>query len=136
MKIKTVLLITEAWCLLGIARMLLLLYPFKKIITMLGGQVSVQAPSTAAARIGNEQEQIRRAIRIACRCAPWRTKCFEQALAGKIMLRKRNISSTVYFGIDKENGQLIAHAWLQSEGLSITGGTQHNRYTVIGCFQN
>ncbi len=44
---------------------------------------------------------------------PWRAKCFEQAIASKIMLRRRGYASLLHLGVKRENDHLIAHAWLE-----------------------
>ena len=46
----------------------------------------------------------------------WRSMCLEQALAGRWMLRRRGIPSTMYVGMAKRGGNFIAHAWLVGEG--------------------
>ena len=41
----------------------------------------------------------------------WDSNCLAQAIAGRVMLRCRLITSTLYFGITKDAaGQLEAHA--------------------------
>ena len=47
--------------------------------------------------------------------------CLEKALAGKWMLRRRGIASTMYVGMARKGSEFIAHAWLVGEGQTLTG---------------
>ncbi len=47
------------------------------------------------------------------RYVPWRSKCLEQAIASKLMLRRRGYASLLHLGVKKEKGAIIAHAWLE-----------------------
>jgi hypothetical protein len=60
--------------------------------------------------------------------------CLAQALAGQLLLKRRGISTHVRIGVLKDgDGQLQAHAWLESEGQVLIGGTVADlkRYTVL-----
>lgn len=126
-------LFAEAWLYLGIARVMLIFMPFRKIAPLLGESTSadLQSPVQTSLR----PQRIRAAIRRAASCAPWRTKCFEQALAGKLMLRNRRMSGVIFFGVNKAGKQLNAHAWLECEGVIITGAIGIKQYTVIARFK-
>jgi len=125
----------EAWFLLAIARLMLVFLPFKKIIPVLGkreGLADVETKNIEALLI-----DIKLAVERACRYSPWRTKCFEQALAAKMMLKRRRLVSTVFFGVYKDDEKkLTAHAWLQSCGQIITGGGNLEKYTVLSSFKS
>lgn len=66
---------------------------------------------------------------------PWEAKCFVRALTLKRLLSEKKISSTIYLGVKKENNKMVAHAWLRSGLLFLTGGTG-NGYTVVGKYGN
>jgi hypothetical protein len=60
--------------------------------------------------------------------------CLTQALAGQVLLKRCGVSSKVRIGILKDgDGQFQAHAWLESEGQVLIGGTRPElkRYTVL-----
>ena len=125
----------EAWLFLAIARLMLVFLPFKKIVPVLGTRGSALEPESenAEAILAN----IKLAVQRGCRYSPWRTKCFEQALAANMMLKRRNFVSIVFFGVYKEDGnKLNAHAWLQSCGQVITGGGNLEKYTVLSSFKS
>ena len=48
--------------------------------------------------------------------------CLEKSpLAGKWMLRRRGIATTIYVGMARKGSDFIAHAWLVGEGQTLTG---------------
>lgn len=49
----------------------------------------------------------------------WKNLCLEQSLTALIMLRKRKIPYTLYFGIRKNNSKLQAHVWISSESIYV-----------------
>lgn len=66
---------------------------------------------------------------------PWTVKCFEEAIAAKKILEKCNIKTTIYLGVaKKEETKLIAHAWLKSGDVFITGKKGYKQYTVVGFY--
>ena len=53
---------------------------------------------------------------------PWESKCLVQALTARRILKKKNINTTLYLGVMKENNEMKAHAWLRCGELYVTGG--------------
>lgn len=133
-KVSATLLFIQAWICIAIARCMLVFMPFRKIAPLLGK--SVPDENTRGMRTSRRPERIRAAIRRAAKWSPWRAKCFEQALAGKIMLTCRRMSCIVFFGINKVGDELQAHAWLESEGVIITGGKEAGQFVVIARFKS
>ncbi|MEH6948039.1 lasso peptide biosynthesis B2 protein [Bacillus sp. JJ634] len=130
MKMK--LLLIEAFIFLGWARILKSL-PFSKIAPSLGEKM-VETSFTA---ISNEKtlKQISSAINIMSRYTFWESQCLVKAIAGLKMLERRKIDSTLYLGTAKEeSGKLIAHAWLRSGALYITGFEGMEKFTIVGKF--
>jgi hypothetical protein len=137
--ISHLLFFTEAWLLLAVARLILIFIPFRKITPVLGKNITAELPLPPAKSPQQLQQNISIAIRRACKCSPWRTACFEQALAAKIMLRNRKTVSIVYFGVRKKKkrtNMLLAHAWLESGGMTVTGGINSCRFSVIAVFKS
>lgn len=54
--------------------------------------------------------------------APWRKKCFARALTLQKLLKEENITSTLYMGVGKKDGKMVAHAWLRCGSYYLTGG--------------
>ena len=67
---------------------------------------------------------------------PWRCRCMAQAIAGKFMLARRGIRSTLFIGVKKNEAKdtLQSHAWLTSGDLYVTGEKGHERFRVITNF--
>ena len=58
---------------------------------------------------------------------PWTSKCLDQALAARIMLARRGIATTVYFGVkNDEQGRLVAHA-VVAQRDSLRNGRRDSR---------
>ena len=85
--------------------------------TASGGQ-SVRSKSPVAISIGS---RVGASVERVARFTWWRSMCLEKALAGKWMLRRRGISSTMYVGMARKGSEFIAHAWLVGEGQTLTG---------------
>lgn len=139
--IKEYRLFIEAWFFLAIARILIFWIPFRKLLPLIGQQVSQdEAEIETSNQVASSDllELISISIRRACRRSPWRTKCFEQALSARMMLRRRGIKSIIYFGVRKsisnQKEKLEAHAWLVCSGVVVTGGENNNTFTIVGRF--
>lgn len=128
------LLLLEASLWLGLARAAVLSFPFRWLVRGLRQQHGM-TPETEDAAIQHRCQQIAWAIRVVSSRTPWDSNCLAQALAGKIMLRRRGIVSTLYLGVAKgERGTLDAHAWLRSGTFILTGGGNLSRYAVTATF--
>jgi hypothetical protein len=122
----------EAWLFLAFARSMLIILPFKKIAPTLGKMKDEVTNADLDIAVLNK---IQMAVLRGSRYSPWRTKCFEQAIAAKIMLKKRHIKSTLYLGVLKDvSNELRAHAWLKANDVIVTGGPEVNKFTVISWF--
>jgi Transglutaminase-like superfamily len=126
----------RAWALLGeagaclaIARLATLLLPFRVVARRLGPNVTDEPPSGPASPAARP---IGWALAAAARRAPWRALCLEQALAAKMMLRRRGITSTMYLGVATH--PVKAHAWVRVGDVNVTGGSEVDRFAVVATF--
>jgi Transglutaminase-like superfamily len=127
-------LFTEAYCLTGVVRLAVLLLPFRWLSPMLG-QHMLESPAQEDAANLEAARRVGRVVEKASRNTPWESKCLVQAIVGKLLLRQRGISSTLYLGVGQEAGKgLVAHAWLRSGGVILTGGRGREQFTVVGKF--
>jgi hypothetical protein len=120
-------LFAEAWILLAVARMMLVFRPFSKILPVLkDGRSNDQQQDMALLQM------VKLSIARAVARSPWRTKCFEQALAARMMLKRRGIATITYFGVLKTaDDKMEAHAWLKSGEFVVTGWRRMGEYTVV-----
>jgi hypothetical protein len=109
-----------------------LFFPFKKIASIMG---LVNVETTYNDVNNNFSNQIEKAIQRASHYSIHSSKCYDQALAGKLMCKRRKLPSTIYFGLSKnEKDNLIAHAWLRQGSRIITGKHGHEQYTVVASY--
>ena len=129
-------LLFEAFILSGIGRFAILFLPFNKLAAFAG-----KYREESHERLSDIEEatidKIVWAVAVASRYTPWESKCFVQALTGQIMLRRRKISSTLYLGVAKDKEKKpIAHAWLRSGSIIVTGRYGYNSFTQVAKFAN
>lgn len=131
---KSKALLVETLALLALARTAVLFLPFRWLVSILGKRGSGRPSRPNRAR-AQRIRRIGRMVDRASRHVPWTSKCLDQALAAKVLLARRGIQATVYFGVkNDEHGELAAHAWLRSGAIYVTGGRQHAGYSVINIF--
>ena len=115
--------LVEATAWLGLARMAVLTLPFKRIAPYLGARMAV-APEELSDKWAEDARRVGWAIRATAPHTPWRSNCLAQGIAGKAMLRRRGIPSTLYLGIAK--GQETSGAAC-GPCVAALRGTHHHR---------
>ena len=117
----------KAWVLLGIIRLGLSLLPFITLRNVL----RVIGPSIAGADEQLSVDQLVWAVGAASRLIP-KTTCLAQALAIQLFLKQSGREAHVHIGVDDgEGGRLDAHAWVESRGKVLFGGSNLSRYTHL-----
>ena len=112
----------------------LVFLPFRIVVKWLG---SSQSELLAPKPESNTEiiTGIRLIIKMCDKNVPWKTECYTNALTAKIMLKRRKLVSTLYFGFYKDNsGKLIGHAWLQSSGIIVSGFCNFSKFQVHSVF--
>ena len=128
----------EAFVLLVYARILVVFRPFKKIAPTLGTHMQETSTEVSSEQL-EKAKAIGRAIKRVSQFTPFRSMCFEQAITASIMLSKRGIETTTYFGVLKDKSVkegLKAHAWIKVGESTITGNRGMNKFTVVSSFGN
>jgi hypothetical protein len=121
---------------LGVMRLAIALLPFRRIAKLLKLRQG-ESPAASEAAPSQRVERIGWAVRGAAAHVWWKSACFDQALAGAIMLQHRGIAGTVYLGVAKNvdpSTEVAAHAWLRSGEAILTGAAGHERFNVIAAF--
>ena len=80
------------------------------------------------------EEEIQKIMEIVKKYIPWKTKCLDQALTGKILFKIFNIPTRLYIGKNKEKDEFEAHAWLKYEEYFITEEIEESQYSTIATF--
>lgn len=131
--IREYLVFCEAYLLLHFSKLLILFFPFKKIAARLG-KLNLETSHEAEAK--EIWLPIEIGIMRASRFTIHRCKCYDQALTGNLMLSRRGVASTLYFGLAKEGQALKAHAWVRAGDHVITGGGKLEAYTPVAWYGN
>ena len=128
------LLFVEAVIWLGIARLAVLVMPFRWIAPFLGRHMA-ESPQTTESEQKEIAERISRVVQTVSRHMPWECKCLTQAIACKNMLKRRGLQTTLYLGVAKGGeGNLKAHAWLRSGDMIVTGARGMDQCAVVSTF--
>ena len=125
-----------AYPLLGLARLALLILPFRHIAPWLGCNYRTAAVMPLATRRQTLHAlRIGRAIRTAARYTPWESKCLAQAMVARALLGFRRLPYALYLGVRKDaETDLAAHAWVCTGPVAVTGGHGFRQFTVVGTF--
>lgn len=132
-------LLAEAMAWLAIARLILLVFPFRWVSRWLGsvsapaGVTPPQVESDAAARTARA---VGWAVERMAANAPFKAVCLQQAVAAKFLLARRGIPSLLHLGVAREAARkpdFIAHAWLDVAGIKVTGYPIDPGLTEIAC---
>jgi hypothetical protein len=119
----------EAVTCLALARVAVVLLPFHVLSRWLG----VRRGETPGDVVADARTRgVGKAVAAAAQRTPWRSKCLEQAIAAKAMLRRRGVESTLYLGVVRE--PMAAHAWLRVGEHNVTGGQEVSQYAVVASF--
>jgi len=122
----------EAWFVSFFTRIMLIILPFKQYSKKLGERSKIAKTENNI----NSQlvSELTHAIKRAVKYSLWRNKCLEQAITAKKMLKKRNIKSTIFFGVRKPGDNLEAHAWLKVGDTFVVGERNHETFTVVAFY--
>lgn len=82
-----------------------------------------------------EALRIGRRVEYTAKITPWTSNCFVKALTTSKLLKEKKISHTIYFGVGNENDKMVAHAWVRSGKIYITGGNG-KEYSTVAKFAN
>ena len=126
-------LLLEALVLLAVVAPAIRLLPFPKIGRMASGPVHEPRLADPDAKV--LIERVRWAVEVAAGRARWRAVCFQQGLAAQLMLRRRGVDSTLYFGAapDKQKG-LTAHVWVRVGDTDVIGTETAAGYATLAAF--
>ncbi len=130
------LLLIKSFMLCGIVRFVIAFVPFKRVKDHIGihnKESSFDIDSSHYKFIRKVAWAVNRASQI----TPWKSKCLVQAITAQRILRRHNIYSTLYLGVAKGNEKkIIAHAWLRSGAIIVTGYYEMDNFKEIARFSN
>lgn len=129
------LMLLEAGAWLGFARLATRLVPLRRLAPFLGRYLAESSLEDEPAH-RHTYRQTTRAILTMSRHFPSECQCLAQAIAAQMMLRRRYIPCTLYFGVRKseEKPGVEAHAWLRCGSALFLADSVHGQFTVVGKF--
>jgi hypothetical protein len=135
------LLLAEAIACLVAARFGLLFIPFPTLARRLGNFVPPNDPRAQNARAPGATAQARLAAEVswavtrAAAHMPFKAVCLPQAMAARVMLKRRGVASVIHFGAARgADKPFDAHAWLDAAGVEVTGYPVAVKFAEIACF--
>jgi Transglutaminase-like superfamily len=129
-------LLLPAWCLTGLARAVVLIFPFKSYAPVLGRYAGLAAVIPLAEdRNYRTALSIGRAVRMASTITPWQANCQAQAIAARCLLGLFGVPYAVFYGVANAPEQAMkAHAWVCCGPVPVTGGYGFDEFTVVAVF--
>jgi len=123
---KRLLLRAAAW--LAVAQLMLIVMPFQRLVAKLSAaEASSQCGADPAVL-----SSVGRSVVIAANHVPWRSDCFPQTIAARMLLRGYGYVSTIHLGVERAGeGDIAGHAWLTCGDIVVVGGEELNRYTEL-----
>lgn len=116
------LLLAQSVIVLTFVKLGLWLLPFRTMRKLLGGLLR---PSDVKCKDPEIVERVGWAIAVISRRIPLLKNCLTEAIATQILLKRTGHPSILRIGVARsEDGQLKAHAWVEVDGVIITGGSQ------------
>jgi hypothetical protein len=111
-------------------RVALALLPFRRVLAW-QGLPRVESPDAPDPSSLAYRTALHGALLRCARYAPRFATCYALCLAGKVLLRRRGLPSTLYVGFRKtEAGRHEGHAWLRSHDTWVSGGGRRRLYHV------
>jgi hypothetical protein len=127
-------LLIKAALLLAAIRLGLGLLPFHTLRHLLAKVA--EAPTGFRETDRSSADRIAWAVEAAGRHLPRAGTCLTQALAAQVLLARRGYPALLRIGVVKsEEGRLEAHAWLESRGRIVIGGSGLERYIPLGALR-
>ncbi len=70
-------------------------------------------------------------VEVADRYAPGRSSCLRQSAALAWLLRRRGITTNLRIGVAREEGNILAHSWLESGEGKLFGLSDNDKYAPL-----
>lgn len=120
----------EAALILVAAKMALQVVPFARLRPFF--EKRVRGPELSGEARRRAVSQVRDAIFVAAQALPGQYVCFPRGIAAQAMLRRRGVSTTLYYGAATfpEKG-LTGHVWVLDGEEDVIGSAQAPDYHVL-----
>tara|TARA_R110002049_G_scaffold194408_2_gene363302 strand:- start:1527 stop:2000 length:474 start_codon:yes stop_codon:yes gene_type:complete len=125
------------WLLLGVSKALIFMLTFRRIEKLMGKAHGISPVIPLLTESQRKRvSQIGHVVRVTSRYTPWKSNCYPQAITAALLLRLYKLPYLLCFGLKRseESGRYLAHAWVASGSVNVTGGLSFNVYTVVACY--
>ena len=123
-------LLIEAALWLLAARLALRVLPFRWLARLF--ERPPKGPEVVRAERARLRKEVRWAIHMATRQLPGRVVCFPRAVTAQVMLRRRGVGTTLYYGAATEaEGGLTTHVWVQDGAEGVIGHLMARGYQTL-----
>lgn len=123
--------LAEAMLVLAFSSAAIRLLSFARVGRLASGRLARRRPRPA----GELAAKVAWAVRACARRAPWRAVCFQQGLTSQIMLRRRGVDSTLYFGAAMgAESALAAHVWVRAGPIEVVGCDEAAGFAVLATY--
>ena len=113
---------------LFIARLMLAFIPFRRFAQKL----ETDEPRSSREHDPEFLRRVGLAVSRAANNVPWRSDCFPQTIAARMLLKRHGYASTIHLGVERTGEEgLAGHAWLTCGDIVVTGGAELERYTEL-----
>ena len=124
----------EVFFTLCYARFSILNFPFKKLAKRMSEGKKQKDTKRSKGEVLAKAIQLSQITKSISKKVPFRSLCFEQALAMQMLLKRRGIASEIIFGLNSKNDQLAAHAWCICQGVTLSGEKGKEQFAVLKSF--
>jgi len=125
--------LAEAMVLVVAAAPLIRFTPFRYIARI--ASLPIRRPVTDPALQNALIARVAWAVSRAAKRSKLRAVCIERGITAQIMLRRRGIDSTLYFGATPNTPTgLGAHVWVVAKGIDVCGGAVAKDYATLAAF--
>ena len=107
----------QAWCLLPLVWLGLRVWGLPRLHGRLTGHVKA-LPTPTGTQIG-EARALGDAVNAAARHTPFPATCLTRSLILTWLLGRRGTAAALRIGVQLNNGQMAAHAWVECEGQPV-----------------
>lgn len=111
--------LVEATVLLPTARIALEFVTIARLQRIGVGTKRDSRPVNVGQRAGLSPQSTARLVRLAAERGPYHAKCLEQSLVLRWLLLRQGVEARILFGARKENEQMLAHAWVEVNGVAL-----------------
>lgn len=116
---------------LGLARLALRVLPFRWLVWWF--QRPARRPELQGEARRLACQEVRLAIFYTNQWLELNAVCFPRSIAAQTMLRRRGVSTTLYYGAAtlSDQGKLVAHVWLQDGDVGIVAHENISQFQIL-----